>query len=112
GELWHALPTAERTIRCIQHAVGATSTAVTPSPATAVWGQSVVLTATVTDTTPPASTPAGSVQLKDGANSLGSPVALVAGAATTPTASLAVGTHTITAIYTPTDASLFITSTS
>src|SRR5205823_519564 len=61
GELWHALPTAERTIRCIQHAVGATSTAVTPSPATAVWGQSVVLTATVTNTTTP-STPAGSVQ--------------------------------------------------
>ena len=44
-------------------------------------------------------TPTGSVQFKDGAANLGSPVALSGGVATLSTSALTQGTHSITAIY-------------
>jgi hypothetical protein len=57
-------------------------------------GQSVTFTATVTG-----NSPTGTAQFKDGAVNLGAPVALSGGSASFTTASLAVGTHSITAVY-------------
>jgi hypothetical protein len=93
-------------------AADTTTTSVTPSPATAVWGQSVVLTATVSDTTPPATTPTGSVQFSDDATPLSSARTLVAGQASIAIPTLSVGAHAITATYTPDDPIAFMGSTS
>ena len=54
----------------------------------------------------------GSVQFKDGASNLGSPVSLTAGSAAITTSALTVGTHSITAVFTPTNAAAFTGSTS
>src|SRR5207302_1233800 len=77
-----------------------TTTVLSGSPATSVFGQPVTFAATVTATPPGSGTPTGAVQLViDGTNS-GSPVGLSAGKATIPgLSSLSVGTHTITASY-------------
>jgi hypothetical protein len=61
----------------------------------------VTFTATVSAVSPGGGTPAGTVQFKDGDNNLGSAVTLSGGVATYSTADLSVGTHTITAVYTP-----------
>ena len=68
---------------------------VSGSPSTAVTGQTVTFTATVTGSS---GTPTGMVQFADGATAIGSPVALSGGTAQTSTA-LSAGTHTITASY-------------
>jgi hypothetical protein len=65
-----------------------------------VVGDTVTLSATETgsDTTHPA----GSVQFKDGANNLGAAVAVNAGGtASTTTSALALGSHSLTAVFTP-----------
>ncbi len=54
----------------------------------------VTFTATVSP-----STASGTVQFKDGAGDLGSPVDLAGGVATFQTSSLSVGSHSITAVY-------------
>ncbi len=84
----------------------ATTTALTVSPtAEVVRGTAVTLAATVA---PAAS---GSVEFRNGSTVLGSsPVA--AGVATLSLPSLAVGTYTVTAYFTPTDASAFTASRS
>jgi Bacterial Ig-like domain (group 3) len=80
----------------------ATATSVTPSAASAAWGQSVELTATVADTTVASAIPTGSVQFSDGATPIGSPVTVDgAGHAKVASATLAVAQHTISAAYTP-----------
>ena len=56
----------------------------------------MTFTATVTG---PGGTPTGTVQFKDGAANLGTPVTLVAGVATLPTSALNVASHPITAVY-------------
>ena len=86
-----------------------TSTVVarTAGSSPSVFGESVTFTATVSSGL---GTPTGTVQFKDGAANVGAPVALVAGAADLVTAGLAVGSHSITAVYSG-DA-LFATSTS
>ncbi|HVZ53335.1 MAG TPA: Ig-like domain repeat protein [Pseudolabrys sp.] len=66
----------------------------TPSAASTAFGQSVTLTATVSA----AVTPTGSVTFMDGAASLGTSN-LSGSTATIATASLAVGSHSITALY-------------
>jgi hypothetical protein len=72
------------------------TTAVSSSANPSVFGQSVTFTATVSSS---AGTPTGTVQfIVDGSN-LGSPVTLSGGTASTSTAGLSVGTHTITASY-------------
>ena len=72
---------------------------VTPtSPAAA--GTVETLTATVAPTAP------GSVQFLDGTNSLGAPVP-VTGATAALTTTLASGTHSLTAVFTPTDPTAF-----
>jgi hypothetical protein len=73
-------------------APGATATALVSSPNPSAVGQVVTFTATVTGTSP-----TGTVQFRDGATVLGD-VAL-AGTTATFTTSLAVGTHSITAVY-------------
>jgi len=82
----------------------ASNTALSVNPLTAAAFTPVVLTATVTDTTPPSPTPTGSVQFFDGASPIGSPVALVAGVASLNdtagfTFSAPGPTHSITAQY-------------
>ena len=69
-------------------------------------GTSVTLNATVSPAT------AGTVQFKDGASNIGTPVTVSAGAASTSTSSLTVGSHSLTAVFTPTNTTLFAGSTS
>lgn len=74
-----------------------TSTTLTVSPSgTVMQGSAVTLTATESPIT------AGSVQFLDGATALGSPVPVDgSGTATTTTTSLAAGSHSLTAVFTP-----------
>jgi uncharacterized membrane protein (DUF441 family) len=88
-------------------AATSTSTALAASPASpAVSGISVTFSATVTPTA------AGTVQFKDGANNLGSAQSVVAGQASISTTVLSVGSHSITAVFVPTDPAAFTGSTS
>ena len=75
-----------------------TQTALAVSPAAAVWGQPVTLTATVTAPAPGSGTPSGTITFEDGGTAIGTG-ALSSGVATLTTASLAVGTHALTAVY-------------
>ncbi len=87
-----------------------TSTTLTATPNPSTLGQSVTLSAV--ETASDNSHPAGSVQFKDGASNLGSPVAVNgAGTATTATIALTLGSHSITAVFTPTPTG-FVGSTS
>jgi hypothetical protein len=92
----------------------ATSTTLAATPASPqVAGTNVTLTATVANTTTPATTPVGSVQFVDGTANLGAPVAVTgAGTATLATTALAVGTHSLTAVFIPTSTANFTGSTS
>ncbi len=75
----------------------ATSTTVGSSLDPSVYGQAVNFTATVTAGS---GTPTGTVQFSIDGNAFGSPVTLVSGtAASGSIATLAVGTHTVTAAY-------------
>jgi ELWxxDGT repeat protein len=78
----------------------ATATALTSSTRTTVSGEQVVFRATVRALAPGTGIPTGTVDFKDGATDL-TPggVTLSAGEATFSTTALAVGSHTITALY-------------
>jgi hypothetical protein len=77
-----------------------TTTVLTASPNPATAGQTVTLTATVTDG---GSTPTGSVQFSVGGTAIGTPVTLnSSGVATTTTTFAAAGTESLSAAYTPT----------
>ena len=76
-----------------------TSTAVVASPSPSVYGQSVTFTATVTAVAPGAGTPTGTVTFMDGSVSLGIGTLGNTGMATYTTSALAVGAHSITAVY-------------
>ncbi len=80
--------------QCPAAIAAATSTALVSSINPSTVGQSVTFTATVTG-----ASPTGSVQFKDGAGNLGSPVALSGGVAMLSTSALTQGTHSITAVY-------------
>jgi hypothetical protein len=87
-----------------------TSTAVVSSIGSAVYGQSVAFTATVSAMSPGSGTPTGTVQFQVDGNNIGTPVALTAGTATSVSLStLAAGSHTVRATYSG-DGS-FLTST-
>jgi ELWxxDGT repeat protein len=77
-----------------------TTTALTSSQKTIVSGERVVFRATVRAGAPGTGTPTGTLDFKDGATDL-TPggVTLSAGEATFSTTALAVGSHTITAVY-------------
>ncbi|HEV8059046.1 MAG TPA: Ig-like domain-containing protein, partial [Gemmataceae bacterium] len=78
----------------------ATTTAVAPSVPTAVFGQSVTLTATVTPTAPGAGAPTGTVTFTDQhGNTLGTGTLNGSGQASATVSNLAVGSYTITASY-------------
>jgi autotransporter-associated beta strand protein len=79
----------------------ATKTTVTDAPATtSANGQTVTLTAHVATNSPSTATVnAGSVTFKDGATTLGTVAVNAAGNASLNTATLAVGGHSITAVY-------------
>ena len=70
------------------------STGLTSNAATASVGATITFTATVSG-----ASPTGTVQFKDGGTNRGDPVALNAGVASYSTNALAVGNHTITAVY-------------
>lgn len=69
------------------------------SALSSVFGQSVTFTAMVTATSPGSGTPTGTVTFEDGANVLQANVTLSGGQATFTTSSLALGTHSITVVY-------------
>jgi predicted outer membrane repeat protein len=83
----------------------ATQTAVTGPASTPVFGQSVTVTATVTDTTTGGGTPIGTVEFFDGTTDLGPGTPLNGGGSTATstisTTSLTAGSHTIEAVFTP-----------
>ncbi|HEY2547198.1 MAG TPA: MBG domain-containing protein, partial [Candidatus Acidoferrum sp.] len=89
-----------------------TSTSLVSSLNPSLPGQSVVFTATVSNTSGTPAVPAGSVQFMDGASPLGAPQPVSGvGKATLTTSTLTVATHPITAIYSNSDGN-FINSTS
>jgi titin len=77
----------------------ATTTAVTPSAGPSVFGQVVTFTATVTANAAGAPTPTGTVQFVIDGQNYGTPVALFGGTASISDAALAVGSHTVAALY-------------
>ncbi|HEY2042541.1 MAG TPA: Ig-like domain-containing protein [Jatrophihabitans sp.] len=86
----------------------ATTTVLTVSPSgTADHGSPVSLTATLTP-----STAIGTVSFFDGSTAIGSPVTVNSGTAQFTTSALVVATHSLTATFTPTTASQYVTSTS
>ncbi len=77
----------------------ATTTSLNSSTGSSVWGQSVTFTATVSVTAPGSGTASGTVQFYADGNPIGSPVALSAGSASYSTATLAVGSRSVTADF-------------
>jgi hypothetical protein len=85
-----------------------TTTTVSASPASPqASGTSVTFTATVTG-----AGAAGTVQFKDGGTNLGAAQTLASTHASVTTSALTVGSHSITAVFTPTNSSAFTASTS
>ena len=78
----------------------ATTTSVASSVNPSAFMQSVTFTATVAPTAGTA-LPTGTVQFSVDGTTVGSPVTLSSGAATFAISTLAVGVHTVTAVYTP-----------
>jgi hypothetical protein len=76
------------------------ATTVTSSANPSVFGQSVMVMATVSAVAPGAGSPSGTVQFKDNGTPIGGPVALSSGTASLTTAALSAGSHAITAEYT------------
>jgi hypothetical protein len=85
-----------------------TATSVSSSPAPAVFGQYVLVTATVSTSLPGVGTPFGTVTFREGTSVLAANLPLAGGVAILSTAALAIGSHTITATYSP--LSLFLAS--
>lgn len=84
-----------------------TATVLSQNTASGNFGDSVTFTADATDGVP------GTVQFKDGAADLGAAQAVDAvGVSSLSISNLAVGTHPITAVFTPTDTAAFNASTS
>ena len=84
----------------------ATKTALATSPSSTVTQGTVIATITP-------STAVGTVQFKDGTTDIGAPVTVSNnGTASGPTSLLAPGSHSVTAVFTPTDPAAFSPSTS
>jgi hypothetical protein len=78
----------------------ASTTTLTSSAKQAVVGQQITLTATVAGSGQGLGKPGGTVTFKDGTTALGAPVTLdAAGKATLSLSTLALGSHSITAVY-------------
>jgi hypothetical protein len=96
GGLWSA--SANRSFVAGQQTKVSTTTAINSPTNPSVIGQSVTFTATVSVVAPGIGTPTGTVTFNDGATQLGIGT-VSAGIATFTTSSLALGSHTITAVY-------------
>jgi hypothetical protein len=83
-----------------------TTTTLTASPDPSTFGNTVTLTATITP-----SAAAGTVQFKDGATNIGTPVTVASGTAVKTTNTLATGAHSLSAVFTPTDPATYGPST-
>ena len=90
----------------------ATTTGITSSKNPAEFGVPVTFTANVTVNAPGAGTPTGAVHFQDNGADVGTPVLDGTGQATVTTSSLAVGNHTITAVYQPANGNFLTSSTS
>jgi YVTN family beta-propeller protein len=98
-----------------------TALSITANPTSLLLSQSVALSATVTDSTSPSSTPTGSVTFYDtyGTTTVNAGTVTLTGT-TNPVSSIGsgnytpsvAGSHTITAIYTPSSAALYTSSNS
>jgi len=77
----------------------ATAISVTSAPNASTFGQTVVLTASVSGTSPGAGIPPGTVTFYDGTSPVGTVTLNSAGVATFGTAALSAGAHSITAAY-------------
>lgn len=77
---------------------GRTTTSVISSPQESVYGQEVIFTAKVVPDAPATGTPGGVILFKNGDATLGTAM-LVNGVATIKSSTLAVGEHTVTAVY-------------
>ncbi len=75
------------------------SVGVTSSAGPSTYGQTLTLTATVSAVAPVSGTPTGTVTFFDGATPLSAPVTLANGIASFTTSGLAIGNHSITAVY-------------
>src|SRR5262249_41776691 len=98
GSIWFTSPTRYQNTDPNQ--VFDTTTVLTVAPGSPQQlGTPLTLTATVTTT--PAGTPTGTVQFMDGPSALGSPVTVNgSGVAALVTSALAVGNHSLTAVFT------------
>src|SRR6185369_13830843 len=76
-----------------------TTTALSSLLNPSIFGQSVTFTATVTVNSPGSGMPTGTVTFKDGAATLGTGTLNGSGQTTFSTSGLAVGSHSITAVY-------------
>jgi hypothetical protein len=76
----------------------ATTVALTSSAGTAVFGQSITLTARISPVAPGTAVPGGTVTFKDGTTVLGTGT-VTNGVVTFQTARLGKGKHTLTAVY-------------
>ena len=107
GNIWFTSETAFTTVNP-STPVTPTSTVLVASPASsATVGSPVTLSATVS----PASA-AGTVTFLDGTTALGAAATVTNGTASLVTSGLGIGNHSITAVFTPANASLFGASTS
>lgn len=89
-----------------------TSTAFTVA-ATSGWGQQLALSATVSNTTAPSGAkPTGTVAFKEGGTVLATATVNASGVASTTYGLLGLGSHTLTAVYTPGATDAFKASTS
>jgi hypothetical protein len=75
-----------------------TTTSLAASSSQIVWGRSVAFTATVAPVSG-TGTPTGTVTFKDGATQIGTGTLNASGSATFSTSGLAVGAHSVTAVY-------------
>jgi hypothetical protein len=106
--LTSAIPGDVSSARTLQGAPRMTTTDLSTSPAGSVaQGNPVTLYATVTPTTA-----TGTVQFKDGATNLGPPVTVSDGTVSGTTSQLAVGSHQLTAVFTPSEPAVFSPSAS
>jgi hypothetical protein len=111
GDSYFAVSTSAPVSETVNQAK--TTTVLTSSANPLVWGQPVTFTATVSAVSPGVGTPTGTVTFKDGSTVLGTAALQIVNGveeATLTTSALAVGTHSLTAVYS--GDSDFVTSTS
>ncbi|HEY2764097.1 MAG TPA: Ig-like domain repeat protein [Pseudonocardiaceae bacterium] len=106
GAMYFTSPTAYQTTDPNAGPTATTTTLTTNPVSPVTQGTSVALNAAVSPSA------AGSVQFKDGAGSIGAAVPVAGGTASTTTSTLTAGTHSLTAVFTPTDPAAFGPSTS